>query len=503
MTFSEKFDFLLKLTGTSNSALAKYMQLDPSYISRLRRGSRTLPRDSEYLPRLAAFLLRRCAGQEERRRLLVQAVGASPTAEDAAVEHRLLRWLMDEESGDLVGDLLNEVSSVDPLPRKQVESSIQNEMLAFYGDAGRRQATIALMNAALQQPGPAELLIYSDDDDEWIDDSTSFSCEWSSLLWQIILRGGRVKVIHKVSRNIDEMFVVIRRWLPLYVSGAIDPYYYPRLRDGIYKRTLLVVPGVAAAFSTSIGQQAGGAASFLTRDRQAVDSFTNEFSSYVALCRPLIEFFKITSPTYLETFQEYLDNSSDSILKSDSLSLTTVPQRVIRRLENRIDPAVAAALRRIHAAWSSRITDNTDGRTIRHVLRLARPEDVVAGKAPISCAGMLQGPPMYYEPEEYCAHLEYILRLMDTCPWFQAALDNSPAAGYTLHAFQDKELYIFKEQEPYIIFRIREGNMVAAFWDYLGHIWEERQQSQEQVRERITRCLQRVRELMAEGRDQN
>lgn len=125
-------------------------------------------------------------------------------------------------------------------------------------------------------------------------------------------------------------------------------------------------------------------------------------------------------------------------MKSDSLSLTTTPLRVIRRLEKN------ASIRR----WPpplQRITDNTDGSSIRHVLRLARPEDVVAGKAPISCDGMLQGSPIYYEPEEYCTQLEHILRLIDPCPWFQAALDNSPAAGYILHVFQDKGFYIFKE----------------------------------------------------------
>lgn len=112
-----------------------------------------------------------------------------------------------------------------------------------------------------------------------------------------------MKVSHKVSHNTDEMFVVIRRWLPLYVSGVIEPYYLSHLRDGIHKRTLMVAPGVAATFSTSIGQQAEGTASFLTRDRQAVDSFTNEFSSYVALCRPSSSFSTSSLPPILRPFR--------------------------------------------------------------------------------------------------------------------------------------------------------------------------------------------------------
>lgn len=497
MTFAEKFDFLLKLTGTSNSVLARHMRLDPSYISRLRHGSRSLPRNSEYLPGLCAFLLRRCPGAEQRR-ALCQAVEAAEEADDATVERRLLRWLCDEEAGALVRALLSDFSGLEPSPRKQVDQYTQNEAFAFYGDEGRRQSTITLFNLALQQPGPVTLLLYSDEDAAWMNKSSSFSYEWSTLLWQIILRGGRVKVIHKVSHNIDEMFDVIRRWLPFYASGAIEPYYYPRLRDGIYKRTLSVIPGMAAAFSTSIGQQTGVATTFLTRERQAVDSFTNEFSSYVALCRPLIEFFDISSPTFPETVQTYLDRDPASILKSDSLSLTTVPQRVLRRLEGRIDPAVEASLRRIHTAWSRRITGNAAGRPICHIIRLARPEDVMAGRVPISCVGMLSGEAVYYEPEEYCQHLENILRLLDSHPWLRVVLDDGPAAGYTLHVFEERDVYIFKEQPPYIVFRIRESNTVAAFWDYLERMREELSRDRESVSERIRSCLKKLRILLRE-----
>ena len=44
MRFSEKLDYLMKVTNTTNSALASSTSLDASYISRLRRGVRNLLR---------------------------------------------------------------------------------------------------------------------------------------------------------------------------------------------------------------------------------------------------------------------------------------------------------------------------------------------------------------------------------------------------------------------------------------------------------------------------
>ncbi|MGI6181273.1 MAG: hypothetical protein ACOYIE_04260 [Agathobaculum sp.] len=470
------------------------MQFDPSYISRLRRGSRTLARDSEYLPSICAFLLHRTGGQDKHR-LLCQAIGADARADDGVIERQMIRWLYDEQSASPVGALLHDFSSLPPSPKRQSGQPAQNDALAFYGDEGRRQATIALFNLALQQPEPVTLLLYSDEDSEWMNGSPSFSYEWTALLWQIILRGGKVKVIHKISHDIDEMFDVIRRWLPLYISGAIEPYYYPRLRDGIYKRTLSVIPDVAAAFSTSIGQQASVSTTFMTRDRQAVDSFTNEFSSYVALCRPLIEFYSLTSSAFIDTFQEYVDRGAESILLSASLSLTTVPRRVIRRLQQEIASPAGDALHQLYTGWSSRMTASSGCRHLCHILHLARPEEIAAGQVQISCAGMLQGSPVYYEPEEYCAHLEYILHLMEACPWFQVVLSDTPPEGFALHVFEDQEVYIFKEEPPYIIFRIRESNTVAAFGDYLQRMLDGLICDPGKVKDHIADCIKKVRAL--------
>ena len=309
------------------------------------------------------------------------------------------------------------------------------------------------------------------------------------------VRGGRVKVIHKVSRNIDEMFEVIRRWLPFYVSGAIEPYYYPRLRDGIYKRTLSVIPGVAATFSTSIGQQTGVVTTFMTRERLAVDSFTNEFSSYVALCRPLIEFF--TMSTLVETFQSYLACAAvTNILRSDGLSFTTLPDSVLQRISGMYDASMEAALNQIHNAWGKKFSDNASQCSTYHLLRLAPPEEVAAGRTPISCAGMLRGEPVYYRPEEYCAQLENILALMERYPWFQVCLDEGEREGYTLHIFEEQDVYLFKEEPPYIIFRIREPNTVAAFWDYMQRTVEDLRQERPAVCRRIREHMEQIRRAM-------
>jgi hypothetical protein len=66
MTFSEKLDFLMNITKTTNSALALYTSLDASHISRLRRGARKPAKNENYLKTMATYFAKRCSEDYQR-----------------------------------------------------------------------------------------------------------------------------------------------------------------------------------------------------------------------------------------------------------------------------------------------------------------------------------------------------------------------------------------------------------------------------------------------------
>ena len=65
---------------------------------------------------------------------------------------------------------------------------------------------------------------------------------WARLMVRVLTRGNRIKIIHTISRDLGEMLSAISQWMPLYMIGAIEPYFYPKKRDGIFKRTLFIAP---------------------------------------------------------------------------------------------------------------------------------------------------------------------------------------------------------------------------------------------------------------------
>ena len=118
----------------------------------------------------------------------------------------------------------------------------------------------------------------------------------------VLSMGNKIKIIHTVSRDLDEMLNAIRQWMPLYITGLIEPYHYPKKRDGVFKKTMFVCPGVSAVISSSVGQSIDQAANLLVRNRIAISAYMEEFRQYLNQCKPLMRIFGVKEKeSYLQT----------------------------------------------------------------------------------------------------------------------------------------------------------------------------------------------------------
>ena len=69
LSLFEKLDFLMNITNTSNSALALNIKLDPSHISRLRRGERNALKNEACIGAMGAYFARHCEEDYQQKAL--------------------------------------------------------------------------------------------------------------------------------------------------------------------------------------------------------------------------------------------------------------------------------------------------------------------------------------------------------------------------------------------------------------------------------------------------
>ncbi len=483
MEFSQKLDFLMTITKTTNSALARYTSLDPSYISRLRNGSRIPVDSSSYLKAMADYFSRHC--QDPIKKSALSDILGNPsikTHTPGKVSSYIYQWLLQQpkdESLPIEGFLQN-LSHLDlkrppapitgSVPSLPAGSPVSAE--AFYGPEGKREAVIAFLMKVIAQPSPRTLYLFSDEELSWLSGSKEFLARWAALLSQAIQKGNRIKIIHTVSRNIDEMITAISEWLPIYMSGAIEPYYYPRLRDGIYKRTLFLAPDTAAVVSHSITDRASGKVNLLLTDPLVIQALIKEFNDYLYLCRPLMQIFTpANKDAYFSVLKEFEKEAADAIINNESLPLSAMPENVALCVLGRsaLSEAEKKHLLEFYKNRATAFREYIKKNRFYHIIRLPDPDSLLNPGVRVPFSDMLTSENILYTPEEYKLHIDNIISLLESSQFFDVYIASEKEyAGYMLYVKEEVGVLVAKAAAPSVIFAINESNMTAAFWDYLS-----------------------------------
>ena len=359
-TTGEKVDFLMNVTNTRNAVLAHALHFDASYISRIRSGKRGFPLKQPFIGPACAFFARRITEDYQRHALEGELglAGPWPTGQAEATE-LLAVWL---EGGlpfvppvqtrpDLPcpapateeGDAHNAGTDADAHPRQTQSPARQyatdvSQAHLFFGDEGMREGVHAFLTDLADARYRGAILLQSDEDMSWLYEDEGFVKAWAALVGQLAEQGCTVRIVHTMTRDANEMWEGVRTWLPLYMSGSVEPFFYPRLRDGVRKRSLFVAPGRSALVSDSIQGMDGPALGVMLRDARAVEVLEREFGAYLALCRPLIHMVARRESLEFEHLVGSFSTASGHLAATESDGILVYVRDVSEALVVRLEP---------------------------------------------------------------------------------------------------------------------------------------------------------------------
>jgi len=282
------------------------------------------------------------------------------------------------------------------------------------------------------------------------------------------------------------------------MTGSIEPYYYPRKRDGVFKRTLCIVPNVLAVVSSSVGSIRDKTANVLFRDKNTVSAFEREFNEYLSLCKPLMRIF--TTKDEKEYFAVLLGadlEQRDSIIMTESLSVLTMPESVTSSIVAR-EVCIKQSLYEYQKKRIELFRKTIISNSFTEIISLYDIETVMNGGVKVSLSDTMIGDAVFYTAEEYIRHLENLVSLLDTYENFHVKIivDESDYP-YMVYVKEDFVTLIAKTTVPPVVLAIAENNMNAAFWDYLTSIIGSENsglRGRDETRKKLTEYIGRLKE---------
>ena len=322
MDFHMRLDTLMDLIGVRNADIAEVTGTDPSYVSRIRRGQRTpsnLPSFAASSAHVAAHfciernMLEDLGGlvgmpdiiegylewnpnEESNIAEIIEVwlMGNQIVQADMAKLDELLTWL-DEE--DFSSWLSMSNAKLDETPE-------QPDSIArfYYGVDGMRSAEIDFLNMAFTTRS-RNLWLSTDAPLMTIPPGPQFSKRYRRALVKLLETGCRIKVFHAIEQPLEETIQSLYQWVPLYITGQVDPYYLRGVNNRLFFHMNYVSDSCALSSEAVIDHEEDGRYYFTTRPKD-VEYYQRKIGFILEKASTLFETYRSCDPGQQEAFEK-------------------------------------------------------------------------------------------------------------------------------------------------------------------------------------------------------
>lgn len=314
---------------------------------------------------------------------------------------------------------------------------------------------------------PGSILISSDDNLEWLLSDYTLRQKIQANFMAITQRGFTIHQIMPAINYLPRFAEALQFWLPIYSTGKAKVYYYPRLRDNLYRRSMIILPGRCVRISSAIGLGSSSDVTIFSTDPDVVNAYIHQFEDHLALCRPAL-----SAHTEFKDFSRLFDEvnlkQGNLVTMGSPLSPYTIPRVLFEHIIREIDDP----------DWKSAFQSNLDRladfeellnqRQCIDMTRLATPEEVRSGKVYIGTPHKTYQNQPVYTPETSILHLKNILRLMDRYEnYYFVPYDGTDWESYNLIVNGDGPALLFRIDSVPLMLEMQRPALVLACQEHL------------------------------------
>ena len=296
MDFNSKLIFLMNITQTSNKELAKSIYVDASLISHLKSGNRKKPHNYQHIVNMAEFFAKKSQADFQRNAIseMLGKASISSSMPNQMLAKYLENWLLnDGDRSDLMENILenidqptenNDSFSMNNIQRNtqgDFQSNVESEF--FFGDEGRRKVIQIISDKLLSMEKPCDIFITSDDNLEWLLYDYSLTKKIQSQIITILEKGFTFYQIMPAINFLPRYTDSLRFWLPMYSTGRVKVFYYPRLRDNLYRRSVFIIPNEAVRISNSIGLDSESDVTLFSTNTEVINATSRQFNQMLSM----------------------------------------------------------------------------------------------------------------------------------------------------------------------------------------------------------------------------
>lgn len=475
----KNLDTLFTVLSVNISGLARSLNYDASYISRIRNGQRQPANPQQLITGISHFVVRHYQ-EDSQKSLIAEILGCNPEdlVNPGNYQTLLCNWLANgtNHSKDQITNFLEKLDEFnldeyicaihfDELKVPSVPFQLPTSK-NYFGLQEMMDSELAFLKATVLSKSMEPVTMYSDMPISEMAKDPEFPKKWMFGMGMMIKKGLHLNQIHNIDRSFDEMMLGLESWIPMYMSGQISPYYLKNTQGTVFSN-LLKVSGSAALTGEAINGYHAEGRYYLTNNKNEVAYYKKRAERLLSKAAPLMEIYRVDRA---QAYNFFLDEDAKKegaryyILSA--LSLHTLSEDLLDRIlcHNQIPQVEQEQIRQYVSDQKAMANIILSHNSITEEIPVLSREEFEQSPMVLPLSGLFYEKEILYRWEDYTEHLQLVHA-------YQKHNSNYHIVENTASAFRNVQIYIHegkwvlvsKSKTPAIHFLIRHPKMRHAF----------------------------------------
>lgn len=295
--FAERFNKLMDITHTTSREICLNTGADISLINRFCEGDRLPTRRARLINGICVYFAEKSIENGTAGEIAALVGIAEKDMSEINAAPLIRDWLFgDGDSAHSVtaAQIIKNILQTEPpykrrmpaLKNVMTESVLNDTRQQYIGINGLQQAVLRFLSDAIANKS-RELILYSDQSMEWMQES--YTPKWLTLMNECLKNGTRIKIVHNIDRESYEMLFAVRNWMPLYMTGLIEPYYRIDSSGSRFCHTVFI-SDTAAVFGYCPVLSERSCIYSYSAGREATQDVRKAFSHLFSRIKPLLRY---------------------------------------------------------------------------------------------------------------------------------------------------------------------------------------------------------------------
>ena len=487
--FTDNLNALILVLDISMSKLARALNFDPSYLSRIRLGQRNPSNYEELIDGICGYVTH-TYNYDEKRMAIAELIGCHPNdiLSESSCFSMLREWLGNgtATTQNYMNDFL---TKLDEFNLEEYIRTIHFDELkvppsapfqlptakTYYGVEAMKQGELDFFKSTVLSKSTKPVFMCSDMPMEDMAKDLDFGKKWMFAIAMTLKKGLHLNIIHNIDRPFKEMMLGLESWIPLYMTGQVSPYYLTGTHNSVYNHFHYVSGQVALIGECIQGFHSEGKY-YLTKNKEEVAYYQKKASRLFGKAKPLMEIYLRDSESTYHAFfnaDAQTEGTRHNILSS--LPVYTLPKKLLTDILKRHSVFETDGERLISFVNKQKALAKTvlQNNVILDNIPLLTPEEFEKHPMALSLSGAFYEKEIFYTYEEYTIHLEATKQFEKNHTNYHLELNNTHAfRNIQIQMHKGKWAMVSKTKTPTIHFVIRHSKMLNAFENFIAPVIE-------------------------------